>query len=499
MTPAIPASLIVNVIPGVLAAGGNPLSLNGLFLTENISVPVGTVSSFPSYEAVADFFGASTREAEMAAIYFAGFDTSTTKPSAILFAQFNTSDVAAYLRSGSFEGVTLTQLQAFSGTLIITIDGVVETTGNIDLSGATSFSNAASLIQTALAAVSAGTTCTYNSQLNAFVIVSPTTGAGSTMTFATGTLAANLKVQAAQGAVLSQGAVAPDEAVFMNSILGQTQNWATFLTVEDLSDGSKINFAEWVQTTNKRFAFIGWDSSAAPGAGDAPASFGALCVAAEYDGIFPIYDPTEGDKGAFVAGVVASVDFAATNGRITLSFKGQAGLEPDVTDATVYANFLANGYNVYARFATSNDNFSFLSPGSTPGAWRWFDSYVNQIWLNASFQLAYMSFLTQINSNPYNQEGYNNIRVVSQDVVNAGLNNGVIRAGVTLSGSQRAAINSAVGANSAAGVVERFGWLLDIKDASPVVRAARGSPPITFWYTDGGSLQKIEQSSIEVQ
>jgi hypothetical protein len=499
MTPAIPASQLVNVIPGVLAAGGNPLSLNGLFLTETESVPVGTVQSFPSYEAVADFFGAASREAEMAAIYFAGFDTSTAKPSAILFAQYNTAAVGAYLRSGSFESVTLSQLQALSGVLTLTIDGTPETTGNIDLSGATSFSNAASLIQTALDAVSVGTTCTYDSQLNAFVIVSPTTGPTSTITFATGTLSTGLKVTEAAGAVLSQGAAIAVPATFMAAVLGQTQNWATFLTVEEYTDDVKLAFAAWVQTTNRRFAFIGWDSSAAPGAGAAPSSFGAQCVTLDYDGIFPIYDPTEGDKGAFVAGVVASIDFAATNGRITLAFKGQAGLVADVTDATVYANFLANGYNVYARFATSNDQFTNLQPGSTPGEWRWFDSYVNQIWLNASFQLAYMSFLTQINSNPYNQEGYNNIRVVAQDVVNSGLNNGVIRAGVTLSGTQRAAINSAVGSNNAAGVVERFGWLLDIKDASPIVRAARGSPPITFWYTDGGSLQKIEQSSIEVQ
>jgi hypothetical protein len=499
MTPAIPASLIVNVIPGVLTAGGNPLSLNGLFLTEDINVPIGTVVSFPTAEAVADFFGPSTREAAMASIYFNGFDTKTSAPSAILFAQFNTVAVAAYLRSGSFEGVTLAQLQALSGVLTLTIDGSPETTANIDLSSASSFSNAAALIQVQLNAVSAGTTCTYSSQLNAFIIKSPTTGPTSTITVATGTLSTGLKVTTATGAVTSQGAAPAVEAAFMNAVLGQTQNWATFLAVEEPDDTSKLAFAAWVQTTNQRFAFIGWDSSAAPGAGAAPSSFGAQVGTLEYNGVFPIYDPTLGDKGAFVAGVVASVDFEATNGRITLDFKGQAGLSADVTDSTVYANFVANGYNVYARFATSNDAFSFLTPGSTPGVWRWFDAYVNQIWLNAAFQLAYLSFLTQINSNPYNQEGYNNLRVVAQDVVNRGLNNGVIRAGVTLSNSQKATINTAVGANTAAGVVERFGWLLDIKDANPIVRAARGSPPITFWYTDGGSLQKIEQSSIEVQ
>src|SRR5688500_65224 len=105
MNPAIPASRLVNVLPSVLAAGGNPLSLNALLLTADISVPIGTVAEFPSARAVSDFFGASSREAELAAIYFAAFDTSSTKPSELLVAQYNAVDVAAYLRSASLEGM----------------------------------------------------------------------------------------------------------------------------------------------------------------------------------------------------------------------------------------------------------------------------------------------------------------------------------------------------------------------------------------------------------
>jgi hypothetical protein len=79
------------------------------------------------------------------------------------------------------------------------------------------------------------------------------------------------------------------------------------------------------------------------------------------------------------------------------------------------------------------------------------------------------------------------------------LNSGVIQPGVTLSNSQRAAINTSVGSPNAAGVVESQGWYLDIKDAAPSARAARASPPMTLYYTDGGSIQNIELSSIEVQ
>jgi hypothetical protein len=500
MPPAIPASQLVNVIPGVLSAGGNPLSLNAIFLTADTSIPIGVVQAFASLDEVEEFFGASSREAEMAAIYFAGFTGPgpVSAPETLYFAQYNEAAVAAYLRSGSFEGVTLAELQALSGVLTLTIDGSAETTGNIDLSGATSFSNAASLIQTALQAQLASTTCVYDSQLNAFVITSPTTGDTSTITFATGTLSAGLKVTSATGAVLSQGADAAVAAEVMNGITEATQNWATFTTTFEPNTAGKLAFAEWVQTTNERFAYVGWDSDTGPAAGVDADSFGAQVVAAQMDGIFPVYDLSAGDKGAFVCGCVASIDFDATGGRITFAYKHQAGLTADVTDATTAANLRSNGYNYYAAFATANDNFVNLQPGSTPGAWSWFDAYINQIWLNNALQLAYMNFLSQVNSVPYNQQGYNQLRAVAFEPINAALNAGVIQPGVTLSQSQKQQINTAVG-GPAAQVVSTVGWYLDIKDASPTTRAQRESPPMTLYYADGGSIQKIELSSIAVE
>lgn len=499
MNPAIPASRLVNVLPSVLAAGGNPLSLNALLLTANISVPIGTVAEFPSARSVSDYFGAASREAELAAIYFAGFDTSSTKPSELLVAQYNAAAVAAYLRSASVEGMTLAALQLLSGTLTISINGAPITSAAIDLSSATSFSNAAALIQTGLAASLASTTCTYDSTLNAFLIKSPTTGVASTIGFATAnSLSTGLKLTSAAGAVTSQGADTPVAATFMDDVTDVQQNWASFFTVTEPNLAGKTAFAEWVQTTSERYVYVAWDSDATVIAGSAPDSFGGVALTEEWDGIAPIYDTT-GDIAAFLAGAIASIDFAQTQGRITFAGKGQAGLPTTITNETAANNAEANGYNYYAPFATANDQFVNFQRGSTPGAWVWLDSYVNQIWLTNALQLSLMVALTTYNSIPYNQQGYNILRAVIFDPILAALNAGVIQPGVTLSNSQRAAINTSVGSPNAAGVVETQGWYLDIKDATPEARAARASPPMTLYYTDGGSIQNIELSSIEVQ
>ena len=94
--------------------------------------------------------------------------------------------------------------------------------------------------------------------------------------------------------------------------------------------------------------------------------------------------------------------------------------------------------------------------------------------------------------------GYAQIEAACLDPINAALNFGAIRAGITLSESQITQVNSAAGAQISDTITAR-GWYLQILDAQPIVRAARSSPPCTLWYTDGQSVQAINLASIEIQ
>lgn len=499
MTASIPASQLVSVIPGVLGAGGNPLALNSVFLTSDGAVPIGTVQPFSTLADVQSFFGASSAEARMAGIYFSGFEGCTKLPGLLYFYQANSANVAAYVRGGSQAGVALTALQALgTGTVIVTADGIAITSAAINLSGATSFSNAAALIQTGIRAGSPGNTltCTYDTQRAAFVVGSSTTGAASTMTFATGTLSVGLKLTSATGAVLSQGAIAYVPATAMAQIVSLTQNWALFTTTFEPNGATKLLFANWVTTTNDRYVYIAWDSDLSPTTSpSAAASFGALT--ATFDGVVPVFDLQLGNIAAFICGAVAATNYGQTNGRITLAYKAQAGLSADVTDATVATNLISNGYNFYGSYATANQSFTFLQDGQISGDWLWIDPYVNQIYLNSQLQLAFMSLLSQVNSVPYNQQGYGLLRAAAQDPINEALNNGTIRSGVTLSSSQAAQVNTAAGAKIS-DVLQNTGWYLQVLDPGAIVRAARGTPSMTLWYTDGGSVQKINLASIDV-
>lgn len=584
---SIPMSQLIGSVPSVLSAGGNPLSPNGVLLTNDTSIPIGVAQGFPTALAVQNWFGVNSPEAALGNVYFGGFIGSDSLPGTLYFAQYNSGAVSAYLRGGSLAATLLSAIQALNGTVIVAVDGRTVTSAAINLSSATSFSNAATLIQTGLqtagnvwtgtftttnasptvtinttasgqlhigdiivgldipvgatilsfgtytpgagtgtvtissnaigaAGPSPGTvtalpTVTYDSLRAAFVITSPTTGATSTLAYATGTIATGLKLTSVTGAVLSQGAAAATPAGTMNAVVQSTQNWVTFSRVFDLTTDvtDDLLFAAWASNASpagqERFLYVQWDANLAETTGPAPSSFGAQVVAAAYNGVMPNFDLSSGKKAAFVMGAIASLNTSQKGGRITLAYKGQAGLVPDVTDATTAANLAGtpygsggNGYNFYAAFGTANQAFQFMQPGSMPGVWKWVDAYVNQVLMNADFQLALAVLETQVKSIPYNTAGYNLIRSALLDPITKYVNFGAIQPNIPLSASQAQQVNTAAGKKIDT-ILSTVGWYLQILPASAQVRGLRGSPPMKFWYTDGGSVQSLLLATIDIQ
>jgi hypothetical protein len=474
--------------------------MQGLLLSNSTRVPIGSVLSFPSASAVSTYFGSSAAESNAASLYFNGFLNSNIKPGSILFAQYPTAAVSAYLRGGSLGSMTLAQLQALSGVLTLTVNGTVKTSSTISLSAATGFSNAATIIQAGF--TSPPFSVSYDSIANAFVFTTTLTGATATITEATGTLSASLYLTVATGAVLSQGAAIATPTAFMNSLILTTTNWATFMTVFDPDFGAgntqKQVFQAWNVLQNNRYAYIAWDTDVTPlSSNAATTSLGYILQAAASSGCVPIYGTTY-EKAAFLCGAIASIDFTQHNGRSTLAFKSQSGLIIDVQNQTQLSNLIANGYNGYGSYATANQNFNFYYPGSVTGQYKWLDSFINQIWMNNSFQLNLMLLLTSVKSVPYNVQGYTLIEAACMDTITAALNFGAIGAGVPLSSLQAAEVNNAAGL-AIDGILATRGWYLQILPASAQSRANRTTPPMTFWYMDAGSVQQINLGSVEVQ
>ena len=489
----IPASAIVQVNPGVLAAAGSAIDLNGLILTADPSVPIGGVQPFSNAADVGTFFGLQSSEYQAALIYFAGPNNATKTPGQLYFSQYNAAAAGAFLRSARLT-MTMAQLQAQAGTLTVTINGVANTSASINLSGATSFSNAASLIQSGFTAPVFAVT--YDTQRGAFLFASSTTGTASTSAYASGPLSAGLSLTQATGAVLSQGAAAATPGTAMAKVIAATLNFACFTSVFEPVVADKIAFSAWSASQGDRFLYCGWDSDVNALTLGSTATWGYSLQQSLSDGSLPIYGNLT--HAAFVLSWVASTDVNRLNGRTTLNGRAQSGIVPYVTNQTDYNTLVANGYNFYAAFATANQNFVFMTPGSVSGKWLWADSFIAQIWMNAQIQLALITLLTSAGSIPYNPAGYAMINASCADPINAAINFGAIRTGVSLSAAQVQEIRNAIGSD-VSGSITASGYYLQVVPASASIRVARSSPSVTLYYADGGSIQKLTVASIEIQ
>ena len=497
ITPSIPVSQIVSVTSSVLEAANVGLVFNGMLATQDTRVPAGTVERFSSATDVSKYFGATHKLTALAQIYFAGYYNSYIKPQRLLIAQWPLTAVSAYLRGGDVTSGGLTALQAINGTLTVSVDGT-PASGTVNLSGATSFSNAATLIGTAISE-----TVTYDSVSGGFIIHSATTGATSTIAYATGSAAAALKLTSATGAVLSQGSDAQDAATFLDGIASLSQGWVSFSTDWEPDDDIKLAAAAWFNDQNQRYVYVMYDSDASD-KGSSTASPSVQGVIDDtYDGIFMLYtdntiDTLGGELAAFTMGSIASVDLRRLNGRVTFAFRRQTGLPAMVKTASEAQNLSDHFMNYYGSWSEADDEYIFLYPGQITGPFKWLDSYLNQLWIASQLRTSMINLLMNAGSIPYNKDGYALIEAAAQDVIFQAVDFGAIRTGIVLSETEKGIVNSQAGIDIDKTITSK-GWYFLVQDPAASIRAARGSPVCTLWYADGESVQRIDLASIAIQ
>ena len=482
----IPASQLVDITPRVIGGGLSGLAFVGTLLSKNTSLPTATAVPFYSQAAVGDYFGTSSTEYALAGNYFLADSNSSRKPNVLWFYRKVDAACAAFLRGSS--PASLDTLKTItSGSFTITVNGTEISVSSLNLSAQTSYSGVASAIQTKLASGLASTTCTWDSNFKAFVITSPTTGATSTITFASGDSASLLGLDSG---ALSQGAAITSLTDTMTGVVNSNSNFWSFMPVWNETDSEALELAQWCNNQGVRFMYALVDQS---NAGLTPNNSACLAAqVADFYGVCSLYNTKA--LGAMALGVGASIDPAQLNGRKTWAYKQQNGLGYTVNDETSAEVLLANGYNFYGNYATASNQFKLFQNGKISGNAKWIDTYYGQVFIRDGLQNAWINALMMNNTVPYNQAGYGVLRAAAMDTINTAVNAGFIRQGVSLSESQKATVQQEAGLDIS-GALETQGWYLQILDPTTQVRAERGTPVVNFWYMDGGSVQRIQGTS----
>lgn len=496
---SIPANRIVTINPSAVGTGGSPLAMNTLLIAESEAFIPG-VMQFGGAAEVGAYFGLTSEEYKFAQRYFLGYTGATKLPGTLHVVRSGNVARPAFVLGGSVKTMTLEELKAVTGDLTFTADGE-QLVIPVDFSAVTSFSEAAGLIDVAAMTQSDGqASCQFNERMQRFELFTVTAGEAETITYpVAGVVADSLKLTQAAGAVAEDGTEVMGAAGLMTYVLNRTQNFGVITSAAEVSRERKEEMAEWVTLQNSRFAFVALDTDGTAIVANNDASFGAWLRDTDQNGTTPYYGTIE--QVAALCGGIAAIDFKRTNGRRNIMFMRQAGLPATVTDESMYTALMSNGYTFYGEFATANDQFRFNVNGAVSGEFKWLDNYINQIYLNAQFQLAMVTMLQSYGFIPYNEAGKAIHRAAALDPINEMVNFGAIVPLVdpaALSEQQKSIINTQAGYDIIPTLLSQ-GWAIDIKTADAQTRGLRGSMPFTFWYTDGGSVQQVNMASINVQ
>ncbi|WP_459176976.1 DUF3383 family protein [Ewingella americana] len=490
----IPLSRDFKITPSTVSAAGTALDVYGLLLSNNELLPVGKVAEFTLASDVGAAFGTTSKEYLAAQLYLAGYDNSTVRPGSVLFGRMVQAPVAGWLLSGSFKGVKIAALQSITGTITLTVDGAVVTSSSINLSAATSFTDAATSIA---AAIGSGVTVNWLATQSRFIIRSATTGAASEVSLASaGAAATALKLTTDTAATTSDGSAAVSMTDMMATIVNQNQDWVMMASLVDLADDDKEELCAYVSASSNRYSYSYYDPSGAATVANNPACFHqSVVIANGYENVFP-------NAGTYLYGILglaysASINFSRTNGRVSYKYRAFAGLAPNVSDNETAAALKTNGYNFYGAYGQNKTLANYVSDGAITGKFLWLDSFISEVWLNANLVAAFTNLFTNNASYAFNAAGYSAISAAVIDVATSGLNFGAIRQGVTLDQAQINIVNDAVG-QDISNVLYSQGWFFYIPTQTGASRTERHLDGAIFYYVDGGLIQSIDMTSTAI-
>lgn len=293
-----------------------------------------------------------------------------------------------------------------------------------------------------------------------------------------------------------------DYGTYLSTAADQATDWAPFLFAQEPDPAAKTQIATWLTAHPNRYWGVVQDSDTSILTANAT-SFGATVRAASTPGLTCLCN-TDSNGGTLAAalclGWAASVNPNRASGRTTLMFRNNGGVSPASLTASQAQALLGNGYSFYGSYKSTDSTFSFLNNGAVSGPFAWADSYINQIWMNASFQNDLITLFSNAGQIPYNAVGDSLIATSVQGTIDTALSFGAIQPNVTLSDAQKQAVNADAG-RSIDTVLSTRGWYLlpGASTASAAVRAARGTVQGRFFYMDGQSVQSIALASVEAQ
>lgn len=384
-----------------------------------VATDFGTTA--PEYLAAAAFFGQSPQPAQC----YIGRWAKTATSGILVGGPFNTAQQAALL----------TTLQGIStGSMDISIDGTQKTLSALNFSAILNLAAAAAVIATALAGAA---TCTWNSVYGYFQIESSTTGASSSVSYASPEgsgvdVSADLQLTAATGAQAPVPGIVAETPVECATVMATISNAWYMLgfapaAAGDITDSEYQAVAAFIEASSPARVFGYTTQEAAALTSTDTTSLPYVLAGLKYNRTMGQYSSYSLYAHFSMFGRLATVNYDAANSTITMMFKQEPGITAENLQESQAQALKAKNCNVYVAYSNS----TVLLQWGTMASGQYIDVIVGADWLANSVQTnVFNALYTAPTKIPQTDPGVHILVTAAEQSMVASVNNGYVAPGV---------------------------------------------------------------------
>jgi len=267
-----------------------------------------------------------------------------------------------------------------------------------------------------------------------------------------------------------------------------TNNFGSFCFMETLLTADITAVATYNTGLNYKYLYVVQDRASSASAASALVT--ALGTTAK---VFVVQCTTADTHEEYMPmAIFAATDYNGTNTATNFMYKQFDNAIVEVTTDSAASALDALNVNYYGQTQTNGKKLAFLQRGfNLDGTDA--SVYCNEIWLKSSIETLFFNMMTSLNKIPADENGAQIILTGITEVATQALTNGTIIIGKTLTSTQKSAITSYSGDNTAWNSVQSSGYWLNvvIKLDGTVYKAV-----YTLIYSKGDSIRKVTGSDI---
>lgn len=368
MANALPVDLIIDITSTGVRDTFTIGKLNTLIIQKySETLPNDAFDVVYTKDIAAKRYGYNSSVAGFARVYFGIKSKSATICEQLFIYNWNTTATPAVLKGG--KAPALSKLKTLNGKFKITI-GSTTNEITVDLTGATSFADAASKLQTALRVSFSTAEVSFNADTGGFIIKGGDKGQGETIAYLTaGTdsdIHDKLGLTQSEGASTIEGrAAVATLAEALDEISNNNGNYYVITPNFDFDDvpSDLLTFGQFIHNSNDRFLGIySWANPALE-----QLDSGATTPYESFNGLL-IDDKKQDFQNAYIAGLISAMDLTKANGNYNVAFNDATLFEVEaITDRAKYEGLVSNKANAPCKFGILGQDDTIYMDGTIMG------------------------------------------------------------------------------------------------------------------------------------